>query len=138
MEPTAIIQPLIVLAVWTTIIMVLMFVKRIPAMNKAGIDPQAAKHVKDVTLPSNVTQYADNYNHLFEQPTLFYAVVLAIALLGHGDQLNVQLAWAFVFMRILHSLVQITINIVMLRFAVFMLSWAALAALIIREAIRII
>jgi len=138
MDPTAIIQPLIVLALWTTIVMVLMFAKRIPAMNKAGIDPQAGKHVKDITLPSKVAQFADNYNHLFEQPTLFYAVVLAIALLGHGDQLNVQLAWAFVFFRVLHSLIQITINIVMMRFLVFMLSWLVLAVLIIREAIRII
>lgn len=137
MSSTAIIQPVIVLGLWTTLICIWMYIKRIPAMQKAGIDPQAAKHVKDLKLPSDVTQIGDNYNHLFEQPTLFYAVALAIAVMGHGDDTHVQLAWAFVFLRIVHSLVQITINVVMVRFGIFALSWVALAAMIIREAMMV-
>jgi len=137
MSSTAIIQPLVVLGLWTTLICIWMYVKRIPAMQKAGIDPQAAKHVKDINLPSDVAQVADNYNHLFEQPTLFYAIALAIAVMGHGDETHVQLAWAFVPLRVVHSLVQITINIVMLRFAIFALSWVALGAMIVREAMMV-
>lgn len=138
MEPTSILQPVIVLGLWTTVMCIWMYATRIPAMTKAGVDPQAAKHVKDVTLPSNVAQIADNYNHLFEQPTLFYAMALTIAVLGHGDATHVQLAWAFVLLRVLHSLIQSTINIVLIRFAVFALSWVVLAAMIIREAMMIL
>lgn len=137
MEPTSILQPVIVLGLWTSIMCIWMYVTRIPAMSKAGIDPQAAKHVKDISLPSNIAQIADNYNHLFEQPTLFYAITLAIAVLGHGDETHVQLAWAFVILRVIHSLIHATINIVLIRFSVFALSWVALMVMIIREAMMI-
>lgn len=137
MSSTAIIQPVVVLGLWTTLICIYMYLRRIPAMQKAGIDPQDAKHVKDIKLPSDVTQVGDNYNHLFEQPTLFYAIALAIAVMGHGDETHVQLAWAFVLLRIIHSLVQVTINVVMVRFSIFALSWVALGAMVVREAMMI-
>jgi hypothetical protein len=84
-----------------------------------------------------VRRIADNYNHLFEQPTLFYAIALTIAVAGHVDTWAVNLAWAFVAIRIVHSLLQATVNIVMLRFAIFMVSWLVLIAMMVREALVI-
>jgi hypothetical protein len=137
MEPTAILQPVIVLGLWTVIVFIWMTMMRIQGMQKAGIALQDAKHPQSMKLPSQVAQVGDNYNHLFEQPTLFYAIAIAIAVMGHGDALNVQLAWAFVVLRIIHSLVQGTINIVAVRFSLFALAWGILGAMIIREALRI-
>ena len=92
---------------------------------------------KAMTLPSEVSRIADNYNHLFEQPTLFYAIAISIAVLGHGDQTAVTCAWSFVILRVVHSLIQSTVNLVMLRFGVFALSWVALLVMTIREALVI-
>lgn len=138
MEPTAILQPVIALGLWSGVMMIWMYATRIPAMNKAGIDPQDAAHPKTMELPSEVARIADNYNHLFEQPTLFYAVAITIAVLGHGDQTAVTCAWTFVILRVVHSLIQSTLNVVMLRFSVFMLSWVALLVMTIREALVIL
>ena len=137
MEPTAILQPVIALGLWTGVMMLWMYATRIPAMNKAGIDPQDAAHPGTMTLPSEVSRISDNYNHLFEQPTLFYAIAISIAVLGHSDQTAVTCAWSFVVLRVVHSLIQSTVNLVMLRFGVFALSWVALLIMTVREALVI-
>ena len=137
MEPTAILQPVIALGLGTGVMWIWMYATRIPAMNKAGIDPQDAAHVTDMSLPSEISRIADNYNHLFEQPTLFYAIAIAIAVLGHGDATAVTCAWTFVILRVTHSLIQSTVNVVILRFSVFMLSWVALLVMTVREALVI-
>ena len=92
-------------------------------------DPQDAAHTKDLKglMPDWVERTSDNYNHLFEQPVAFYVVTLSIALINNIEPLMVQLAWAFVIVRILHSLVQLTINIVLLRFAIFSIGWLIIA-----------
>jgi len=137
MNAVAILQPVIVMGLLTIAMTVWMYATRIPAMSRAGIDPQAAaregKRALEV-LPPEVTRVADNYNHLFEQPTLFYAIALAIAVLGHVDALHVTCAWLFAGFRILHSLVQATVNIILLRFSLFCVCWIALAIMIFREA----
>ena len=77
MDATAILQPVIAMGLLTLVMTAWMFAIRIPAISKAGMDPQDARdtsHLK--SLPPEVTQVADNYNHLFEQPTLFYAIAL--------------------------------------------------------------
>jgi hypothetical protein len=84
-----------------------------------------------------VRRIADNYNHLFEQPTLFYATCIAIAVAGHVDSVVVNTAKAFVATRVVHSLIQATVNVVLVRFGIFMLSWVALLVLLIREALVI-
>ena len=68
-------------------------------------------------------------DHLHEAPTVFYAVALALALIGQGDGLNAALGWAYVGLRIAHSLVQATLNKVMIRFLLFALSSLALMGL---------
>jgi hypothetical protein len=130
-----ILKPLAVLAAWTMVMWVWMYVTRIPAMNKAKIDVNnltggTGKSLDDV-LPANVQWIAHNYNHLHEAPTVFYAVALALAMIGQGDGLNAQIAWAYVGLRVLHSLVQAIGNRVMIRFGVFALSSLCLMALIL-------
>ncbi|MBR2173076.1 MAPEG family protein [Sphingopyxis sp.] len=133
MENNAILGPVAALALWSMVMWVWMYATRIPAMSRAKID--AAKMVGgtgkglDDVLPQEVQWKAHNYNHLMEQPTVFYAVALALAIGGMGGGLNAQIAWAYVGLRILHSLIQVTVNRVLWRFAVFVLASLALIAL---------
>jgi hypothetical protein len=93
------------------------------------LDPNAPRGEQMATLPANVRWKADNYNHLFEQPTVFYAVALALAVLGQGSGINATLAWAYVATRMAHSLFQATVNKIEVRFALFALSSLILIAL---------
>ena len=138
MEASAILQPIIALGLWTGVMMIWMYATRIPAIGKTEIPDEEMGHPSGMgLLPSEVRRIADNYNHLFEQPTLFYATCLAIAAAGHVDAMAVNCAWAFVIIRVAHSLIQATVNIVLLRFGVFLLSWVAVLILIVREALVI-
>jgi hypothetical protein len=139
MEHSAILQPVIALVLWTMIMWLWMYVTRIPAMNKAEIDTANLVGGKgadlDAILPANVQWKAHNYNHLLTEPTLFYAVALTLAMIGAGAGLNATLAWAYVGIRVLHSLVQATINRVMIRFMLFALSSVVLIWLAINAAL---
>jgi hypothetical protein len=137
MDATAILQPVFVMALLTLVMFIWMYATRIPAMSRAGIDAQSATKQSLQALPPEVVRVADNYNHLFEQPTLFYAVALAIAVFGHVDALHVGCAWAFAILRIAHSLVQASVNIILIRFTIFSLSWVALAIMIVRESLAV-
>lgn len=126
------------LVAWSLVIWVWMYVQRIPAMQKAGIKPQDARFPGSLDkLPDGARQAADNYNHLMEQPTIFYAAALAIQVAGHADGMAVHFAWVYVGLRVLHSLVQTTVNLVPVRFLVFVLSTGVLAAMVIRELMRL-
>jgi len=130
-----ILKPMAVLAAWTMIMWLWMYATRIPAMGAAKVDAdelvkQGGQTLDDL-LPANVQWKAHNYNHLHEAPTVFYAVALGLAFVGWGDGLNAQIAWAYVALRIVHSVVQATVNKVMLRFALFALSSLALMALVL-------
>ena len=139
METNMILQPVIALVLWTMLIWLWMYVTRIPAMGKAKIDTanMVGGTGKDLdnALPAQVQWKAHNYNHLLDEPTLFYAVALSLALLGAGDGFNVTLAWAYVGLRVLHSLIQTTVNRVMFRFLVFALSSIVLIWLAINAAL---
>lgn len=139
MDAAAILQPLFVLALLTVVMTGWMFLTRIPTMKRLGVHPQKGQDTVKLRdhLPPEVNRVSNNYNHLFEQPTLFYAVVIAIALLNHVDTVHVICAWAYVGLRIVHSLVQATVDIVMMRFGVFILSWLVLIVMIVRESIRL-
>jgi len=137
-DATAILQPVLAMALLTTVMMIWMYATRIPAMQAAGIEPNDARDDGALDrLPPHAKWPADNYNHLFEQPTLFYAVALAIAVLGHVDAVHVACAWLFTAARVAHSLVQATVNIIMLRFSIFAISWLALAVMVVREALAV-
>lgn len=134
-----ILQPVVALLAWTMVMWVWMYATRIPAMLKAGIDAKGMVGSTGASLraqlPESVSWKADNYNHLHEAPTLFYAVGIVLAIIEQGDGFNTTLAWAYVALRVAHSIVQATINRVALRFALFALSSLVLMALILHAAI---
>lgn len=128
---TAIVGPVLALVVWTHFIWAWMYATRLPAIRRARLvlDPQAPRGEQMATLPPQVRWKADNYNHLFEQPTIFYAVALSLAVLGQGGGINATLAWVYVALRIVHSLIQTTFNKIEVRFGAFALSSLVLIAL---------
>ena len=139
MPASAILLPVFVMASLTVVMLLWMVATRLPAMTRAGIEAQGARDTSVLkSLPDNISQIADNYNHLFEQPVIFYAVALAIAVLGHVDSLHVICAWTFAGLRILHSAVQATVNIVLVRFGLFMGAWLALGIMIVREVLALV
>ena len=117
-----ILAPLVALVLWSFVMGAWLYATRIPAIRKHGIvyDPRRPAEEFHAQLPAQVRWKADNYNNLLEQPTLFYAVTLTLALVGDGGALDTGLGWLYVGLRIAHSLVQALVNIVMLRFAIFM------------------
>ena len=135
MISTEILAPVFGLVVWSLIIWVWMYATRMPAMGKAEIDPQDVRLAGSLRgkLDPQVEGIADNYNHLMEQPTIFYALCFYLALSGHADALHVQLAWGYVACRVVHSLIQNTVNIVLARFVVFTLSTILLIVMAVRE-----
>ena len=134
MYQPGLIAPVLALVLWTLVIWIWMYATRIPAIQKAKIDPQEAARTRTLALPAEVMWVSDNYNHLMEQPTIFYAAAFAAQIAGQADAVNIGLAWTYVGLRVVHSLIQCTVNIVTLRFAVFTLSTIALAALALRTA----
>ncbi len=132
-----ILQPLAVLAGWTMLMWVWMYATRIPAINKLpkSSDPAADQGWTgaklEALLDAKVQWKAHNYNHLHEAPTVFYAVALALALIGQGGGLNATIAWVYVALRVAHSLWQATVNKVMPRFVLFTLSSLCLMALVL-------
>lgn len=131
--------PVLALVVLTLLVWIWMYATRIPAMQKAGIQPQEARFPGSLDkLPDSARQVADNYNHLMEQPTIFYALVFYVVLVGHTDQPHIWLAWTYVALRVVHTLIQCTINAVNLRFSVFALSTLALMVMAGREILRLL
>lgn len=126
--------PVLILISWTLVMWVWMYATRLPAMQKAGIDPGKIKQKGDLdVLPLGVRQISDNYNHLHEQPVLFYALAVYSHLVGVSDPLNVGLAWGYVALRIAHSIFQATINFVPVRFALFLFASICLFVIAIRN-----
>lgn len=125
------IQPIVALILWSLVMWTWMYATRLPAIfsMKMEMDPNAPSGVQFSQLPANVRWKADNYNHLMEQPTIFYALVLSLAFLGETTEFNIYAAWAYVGLRAVHSLIQVLINKIELRFAVFFLSNIPLAIL---------
>jgi hypothetical protein len=130
----SILQPIVALAAWTMVMWVWMYASRIPAMGAAGVDPDKLANDPETTLdralPPSVQWKAHNYHHLHEAPTVFYAVALVLFLMGEGDERTAILGWAYVALRVLHSLVHATVNKIMIRFLIFAASSAVLMALI--------
>ena len=132
------IPPVLTLVAWTFVMWIWMYATRIPAIQRAGIDmAELSRTGAKLELPAEISRVADNYNHLHEQPTIFYALALAAQLGGAADATNVGLAWAYVALRIVHSLVQATRNVIPVRFAVFALGSLVLLILLVRTALRV-
>jgi hypothetical protein len=124
MEDSRILGPVVALVAWSLVMMFWMIATRFPAMKRKGISLKGMVGGRgqqlDGVIDNNAQWKSHNYNHLMEQPTLFYAVAIALALLGKGDvAINLALAWGYVLFRIAHSLMQATVNIVAWRFGLF-------------------
>ena len=130
----AILKPVVVLLVWSMVIWLLTLATRIPAMRamKIRLDPTIPPKELTRDLPASVRWKADNYNHLMEQPTVFYAAAIVMAITNPADSLAANMAWCYVILRILHSLVQITFNHILTRLALFVVSSCTLIVLIER------
>jgi hypothetical protein len=130
-------QPVIALVLWTFVMWAWLYATRIPAIRAANkpMDPAMTAADLNAVIPPRVRWKADNYNHLHEQPTLFYAVAVTLAVAGVGAGLNLWLAWAYVAIRVAHSLIQALGNVIMIRFSLFMLGSLVLLALTLRTAV---
>jgi hypothetical protein len=127
------IAPVVGLVIWSLIMLIWLYATRIPAMARAKVRPGEATKAQMEALPS--ANVANNYNHLMEQPTLFYAICFALQFLDQANDINIGLAWTYVAIRVVHSLVQATVNIIILRFLIFILGSIVLAALTFHAAI---
>jgi hypothetical protein len=122
-----------------------MYVTRLPAMSRAKIDGakmvgSTGRSLRDDMIAAGehkASWVADNYNHLHEQPTVFYALALTLAMIGAGDGFNATIAWGYVALRVIHSLVQVLFNRVVVRFGVFILSSLCLVALCLHAAMTV-
>lgn len=135
-SPNPMLAPVVALVAWTLVMWLWMYATRIPAIVKTRmrLDPNAPRGEQMAQLPPQVRWKADNYNHLMEIPTIFYAVALVLALLGDSSTVTVGLAWAFVILRVVHSLWQALFNVIQVRFALFVLSTLPLFGLTFRAA----
>ena len=116
----SLIPPVLALIGWTFVMWVWLYATRIPAMKAARVDlVQVSRTGAKLELPPEVSRVADNYNHLHQQPTIFDALALATQLANAVDICAVVLAWTYVGLRVVHSLVQATRNVIMIRFCVF-------------------
>ena len=128
--------PVMALVLWTFVMCAWLYATRIPAMlrQKITYDPRRSVDEFQAQLPPEVRWKADNYNHLLEQPTLFYAVALTLAFLGADGAWNMALAWGYVALRVVHSWVQATVNVILVRFAIFIAATVVLLVLSLRAA----
>ena len=138
MQPSPILGPIVALVAWSLVMMLWMAATRLPAMRRKGIRIGTLVGGRgadlDGVLEDSIQWKSHNYSHLMEQPTVFYAVALSLALMDQGDGLNLTLAWVYVGLRIAHSLVQAIFNRVLVRFLLFLLSSLALVGLTIHAA----
>ncbi len=128
--------PAAVLIVWSLIMLMWTAGTRFSAMAKSGMGLKNAKpggRGQDLegAIPDKVNWKSHNYSHLMEQPTIFYPTVIILAMMGAGA-IDVLLAWIYVGLRIVHSLWQALVNVVAIRFLLFILSTLALTALAVR------
>ena len=142
MTYSPLIAPIVALVAWSLVMMTWMAATRLPAMKKAGIDVSKTRGGRgqnlEGVLPDEVNWKAHNYEHLMEQPTIFYAIVVALILLDMDQTINVWLAWGYVGLRVLHSIVQATINEIKYRLPLFALSSLCLLGLTVHAVARLI
>lgn len=131
--------PVLVLVVWTLVMAGWLLATRIPAMKKARIHPDTTRHRgREIHLPSSVRAVADNYNHLHEQPLVFYVLMFFTVFTDGANAVSMYLAWAYVISRMVHSLIQVRSPKVMHRFFAFLISTLWLGILVLRELFRVV
>ena len=134
---TPILAPAAALVVWSLIMLFWMAGTRLPAMLKIGMDLKSAApggrgQDIDPNVPPSVAWKSHNYAHLMEQPTIFYATIMILAITGGASDLSVYLAWGYTILRMIHSIWQATVNTVTIRFVFFLLSTTCLTILAVQ------
>lgn len=139
MEPSPLLGPVIALVLWSILMLFWLAFARAGGIKHASGKPPKGVRGQDLDaiLPRKANWPAHNYQHLMEQPTIFYATVLALVAMGFDAWINVWLAWGYVGLRIAHSIVQATVNNVAVRFTLFLLSTLCLLSLAIHGALRL-
>lgn len=136
LTPYGMAGPVLTLIGWTFVMWLWLYATRIPAMRKARVNlAEMTRTGAKLDLPAKVSRVADNYNHLHEQPTLFYALALTTEMIGAADETAFALAWAYVAVRVAHSLIQATGNIILLRFWTFAIGTLVLFVLFLHTAL---
>ena len=143
MTYSPILIPVVALVAWTLLVMLWMLVARMGEFRRMGVN---FSNIPDGSRGADLEGRADakaqwkshNYNHLMEQPTIFYAIAVTLALMDFGGGLNYWLAWGYVGLRVIHSLIQCTVNVVRYRLLVFSLATACLVGLTVHAAARIL
>ncbi len=131
------IQPVIALIAWSMLMLVWLYVRRLPVLLRHIIfDARGTDGAPMSALPPQIQWPADNYSNLMEQPTLFYALCLGIYLSGLSNPDMEYMAWLYVALRVLHSLVQVTANITVIRLCLF-LSGSAVLGLLCLDALKV-
>jgi hypothetical protein len=143
MSYSPLLAPVVVLVAWTLAIMAWMAITRFATFKKMGISlgtiPAGSRGVNlEGKAPDEVQWKSHNYTHLLEQPTIFYAIALALALMGMDQPINQYMAWGYVGLRIVHSLIQCTSNVVKYRFSIFALATLCLMVLTVNAGVRIL
>jgi uncharacterized MAPEG superfamily protein len=136
----AMLAPAAILVLWTLVMVGWTAVARFGAIAKSGVDlkgapPGGRGQDLEGVLPPKANWKAHNYSHLVEQPTIFYPAVIILAVAGGESQINLALAWAYVGLRIIHSIWQSLVNTIPVRFSLFALSTACLIGLSINAVI---
>lgn len=142
MNYSPILAPVVALIAWSLVVMLWMVVVRFGEFRRLGINfsniPPGSRGVDLEGRADPRAQWkSHNYSHLMEQPTLFYAIALTLALMDFGGGINYWLAWGYVGLRVLHSLVQATVNTLTLRTPLFVLASLCLIGLTVHAAIRV-
>ena len=132
-----ILYPMFGMIALSCFVVILLYASRVPSLIKMWGNLQHAKHADEQrpNLPLKLRYITDNYNHIFEQPTLFYAVVIYIFLMEHSDNIHVFLAWGYVATRMIHTAIQLTTNNVSWRATIFSISSLCLIAMIVKESL---
>ena len=132
-----ILAPGAVLVLWTIVMLFWMAVTRLPAIARNGglgsAKPGGRGQDLEGVLPDQINWKSHNYSHLLEQPTLFYATLATLAIVG-AQAHDVLLAWGYVALRVAHSVWQATVNTIPVRFTLFNLSTLCLLVLAVRSA----
>jgi hypothetical protein len=140
--PANLLAPVFALVLWTLIMLFWLMFTRFPAIAKAKIDISQNVGGRgqdlDRILPARVNWVAHNYAHLMEQPTIFYATVLGLAVLGQASLTNIVLAWTYVGLRVVHSLWQVLVNRIPIRGMIFLVSTLVLIALAVNGMIAVL
>jgi hypothetical protein len=143
MSYSPILVPVVALVAWTLLVMIWMMIARMREFQRLGVTfTNIPAGARGVDLEGRADPHAQwkshNYNHLMEQPTIFYAIALTLALMDMGSGINFWLAWGYVGLRVLHSLVQGTVNVVRYRLTLFSLASLCLLGLTVHAGARIL